>query len=136
MSTFKDILEQIREQEKINVPDSIKFNKEYSKSIKTLISNVNEYNRTKDSEKLKMTLIQSLRLIEEILEKQLKKDYETKYELKKKNYLIAKFKQYIADKDDLDAELPDDDDKKTPGVKLKDPSNPSDAEIARISKMI
>ena len=126
MSTFKDILEQIREQEKINVPDSIKFNKEYSKSIKTLISNVDEYNRTKDSEKLKITLIQSLRLIEEILEKQ----------LKKKNYLIAKFKQYIADKDDLDAELPDDDDKKTPGVKLKDPSNPSDAEIARISKMI
>ena len=31
MSTFKDILEQIREQEKINVPDSIKFNKEKDK---------------------------------------------------------------------------------------------------------
>ena len=81
-------------------------------------------------------MTQSLRLIDEILEDNIKTEYDKKLNIKKNDYLIAKFKQYIKDKDDLDAELPDDDDKKTPGVKLKDPSNPSDAEIARISKMI
>ena len=96
------------------------------------MSSIETYNNTKDTESLKYSLTQSLRLIDEILEDNLKTEYQTKYELKKKNYLIAKFKQYIKDKDNLDAELPDDD--KEPDI--KDPNNPSDAEIRRISKMI
>ena len=39
-------------------------------------------------------------------------------------------------KDDLDAELPDKDDDENPDIKLKDPANPTDAEIAKFSRMI
>ena len=132
MRLISKIYEEIKLKERIQIPVNVKLNKRYKTSIKSLMSSIETYNNTKDTESLKFSLTQSLRLIDEILEDNLKTEYETKYELKKKNYLIAKFKQYIKNKDKLDAELPDDD--KEPDI--KDPNNPSDAEIARISKMI
>ena len=36
MSNFKDLLEQIREQDSVQVPDIVKFNVEYRKSIQPL----------------------------------------------------------------------------------------------------
>ena len=132
MKLISKIYEEIKLKERIQIPVNVQMNKKYQKSIKSLISSIETYNNTKDTESLKYSLTQSLRLIDEILEDNLKTEYDTKLSFKKKDYLIAKFKQYIKDKDDLDAELPNDDKE----VDVKDPNNPSDAEIRRISKMI
>ena len=135
MKRISKIYEEIREKDRIQIPVNVKLNKKYKKSISSLASSIDTYNNTKDTDTLKYSLTQSLRLIDEILEDNIKTEYDNKLNIKKKDYLIAKFKQYIKDKDDLDAELPDDDkdDKK---VDIKDPNNPTDAEIAKISRMI
>ena len=132
MKRISKIYEEIREKDRIQIPVNVKLNKKYKKSINSLVSSIDTYNNTKDTDTLKYSLTQSLRLIDEILEDNIKTEYDNKLNIKKKDYLIAKFKQYIKDKDDLDAELPNDDKE----VDVKDPNNPSDAEIARISKMI
>ena len=136
MKLISKIYEEIKLKERINIPVNVQMNKKYQKSIKSLMSSIETYNNTKDTESLKYSLTQSLRLIDEILEDNLKTEYDTKLSFKKKDYLIAKFKQYIKDKDDLDAELPDKDDDENPDIKLKDPANPTDAEIAKFSRMI
>ena len=53
MSNFRDLLEQIREQDSVQVPDIVKFNVEYRKSIQPLLASIENYNRTKDTETLK-----------------------------------------------------------------------------------
>ena len=131
MKRISKIYEEIREKDRIQIPVNVKMNKKYKKRIESLMSSINTYNNSKDTDTLKYSLTQSLRLIDEILEDNLKTEYDTKLSLKKKDYLIAKFKQYIKDKDDLDAELPDKDDDENPDIKLKDPANPTDAEIAK-----
>jgi len=40
MSNFKDLLEQIREQDSVQVPDIVKFNVEYRKSIQPLLASI------------------------------------------------------------------------------------------------
>ena len=50
-----------------------------------------------------------MRLIAEFIEMRTKENYDYKLQLKKKDYVIAKLKEYIESKDDLDGEIPSDD---------------------------
>ena len=52
----------------------------------------------------------AMRLIAELMEKQTQLNYDYRLELKKKDYVIDRLKQYIESKEDLDAEIPSDDD--------------------------
>ena len=54
-----------------------------------------------------------MRLIAELLERQTELNYNHKLELKKARYLIDRLKQYIDDKEDLDKELPSDDEEES-----------------------
>ena len=136
MSNFRELLEQIREQDSVQVPDIVKFNVEYRKSIQPLLASIENYNRTKDTETLKYSLQQSLRVIAEIFDKEFRKTYDYKLTIKKKQYVIDKLKQFIDDKPELDAELPDDEIDAPGTANKKDPLEPSAKELARIKKFI
>ena len=63
----------------------------------------------KNRKLLKRLFNNCMRLIAEFIEMRTKENYDYKLQLKKKDYVIAKLKEYIESKDDLDGEIPSDD---------------------------
>ena len=134
--TYKELLEEIRNRDNIEVSSNIKFNRTYQKQIRDFLSTIDEFNRTKDTDTLKYSLTQILRLLEVIFDDNMKRDYDMKLTLKKKDFVIDRLKKYISSYEELEDELPDEPEK---GSDKKDPlSNldPSPAELQRIQKMI
>ena len=131
---YKDLLEEIRNRDNIEVSSNIKFNRTYQKQIRDFLSTIDEYNRTKDTDTLKYSLTQILRLLEVIFDDNMKRDYDMKLTLKKKEFVISKLKDYINSYEDLEDEsdLPKTDKDK----KSSSDINVSDKELERISKMI
>ena len=132
--TYKDLLEEIRNKDNIEVSSAIQFNRTYQKQIKDFISSIDEFNRTKDTETLKYGLTKLMRLVEVIFDDNMKRDYDMKLTLKKKEFVISKLKDYINSYEDLEDEsdLPKTDKDK----KSSSDINVSDKELERISKMI
>ena len=132
--TYKELLEEIRSRDNIEVSSNIKFNRTYQKQIRDFLSTIDEYNRTKDTDTLKYSLTQILRLLEVIFDDNMKRDYDMKLTLKKKEFVISKLKDYINSYEDLEDEsdLPKTDKDK----KSSSDINVSDKELERISKMI
>ena len=132
--TYKDLLEEIRNRDNIEVSSNIKFNRTYQKQIRDFLSTIDEFNRTKDTDILKYSLTQILRLLEVIFDDNMKRDYDMKLTLKKKEFVISKLKDYINSYEDLEDEsdLPKTDKDK----KSSSDINVSDKELERISKMI
>ena len=132
--TYKDLLEEIRNRDNIEVSSNIKFNRTYQKQIRDFLSTIDEFNRTKDTDTLKYSLNQILRLLEVIFDDNMKRDYDMKLTLKKKEFVISKLKDYINSYEDLEDEsdLPKTDKDK----KSSSDINVSDKELERISKMI
>lgn len=132
--TYKDLLEEIRNRDNIEVSSNIKFNRTYQKQIRDFLSTIDEFNRTKDTDTLKYSLTQILRLLEVIFDDNMKRDYDMKLTLKKKEFVISKLKDYINSYEDLEDEsdLPKTDKDK----KSSSDINVSDKELERISKMI
>ena len=134
---YKELLEgDIRDLQKVEVSSNIKFNRTYQKQIRDFLSTIDEYNRTKDTDTLKYSLTQILRLLEVIFDDNMKRDYDMKLTLKKKDFVIDRLKKYISSYEELEDELPDEPDK---GSDKKDPlSNldPSPSELKRLQKMI
>ena len=133
---YKELLEEIRNRDNIEVSSNIKFNRTYQKQIRDFLSTIDEFNRTKDTDTLKYSLTQILRLLEVIFDDNMKRDYDMKLTLKKKDFVIDRLKKYISSYEELEDELPDEPEK---GSDKKDPlSNldPSPAELQRIQKMI
>ena len=56
MKLISKIYEEIKLKERIQVPVNVKLNKRYKKSIKSLMSSIETYNNTKDTESLKYSL--------------------------------------------------------------------------------
>ena len=134
--TYKDLLEEIRNKDNIEVSSAIQFNRTYQKQIKDFISSIDEFNRTKDTETLKYGLTKLMRLVEVIFDDNMKRDYDMKLTLKKKDFVIDRLKKYISSYEELEDELPDEPEK---GSDKKDPlSNldPSPSELKRLQKMI
>ena len=131
---YKELLEEIRNKDNIEVPSSIQFNRTYQKQIKDFLSSIDEYNRTKDTDTLKYSLTKVFRLLEVIFDDNMKRDYDMKLTLKKKEFVISKLKDYINSYEDLEDEsdLPKTDKDK----KSSSDINVSDKELERISKMI
>ena len=131
---YKELLEEIRNRDNIEVSSNIKFNRTYQKQIRDFLSTIDEYNRTKDTDTLKYSLTQILRLLEVIFDDNMKRDYDMKLTLKKKEFVISKLKDYVNSYEDLEDEsdLPKTDKDK----KSSSDINVSDKELERISKMI
>ena len=131
---YKELLEEIRNRDNIEVSSNIKFNRTYQKQIRDFLSTIDEFNRTKDTDTLKYSLTQILRLLEVIFDDNMKRDYDMKLTLKKKEFVISKLKDYVNSYEDLEDEsdLPKTDKDK----KSSSDINVSDKELERISKMI
>ena len=115
--TMRVLYEQVRAYDDlIELPDEIKFNQrtKNNTSMNNLIKAVEDFNKfpnDKDSLlKLKRAFNNAMTVILELLTENMDKAYEHGLELKKKDYVISNLKKYIDSKDELDAEIPSDDD--------------------------
>jgi len=97
----------------IEVPDTVKYSDH--PTIKSLIKEIETLNRVdKDSPKeIKRLFNRAMSLIAELIEDQRKIYYDHKLALKKRQYVIDRLKQYIDDKEDLDKEIPSDDEEES-----------------------
>jgi len=119
-NTMRELYEQVRAYDDLlDIPQSVKYSKHHHtrQGIENLIKEVEEFNGlpvSKDSIKdCKRLFNNAMRIIAELLEKQTELNYNHKLELKKARYLIDRLKQYIDDKEDLDKELPSDDEEES-----------------------
>lgn len=127
--TMRQLYELVRIfDEKIELPDVMQFNRisKYSTYIDKVKREVEEYNKfstdPKESSKILRNLSRTLlQMIEEMYEDRLSISHTHSLEMKKKNYVIKGLKDFIASKEDLDDEIPDDDDSKD-GEDEKTPS--------------
>ena len=127
----KQLLELVKSfDDYIEIPKSIAHNdiSKYSTSIENIVKSIKQYNDysndTKESVKnLRSLTTILLRVAEEVLEDITKTKYQHHLELKKKNYIIDGLKKYIDSKEELDAEIPSDDEDEeepTPASGLSD----------------
>ena len=116
-TTMRELYEQVRAfEDHLDIPHEVKYSQNtiIKSGVDNLIKEVEQFNRlpiTKDSIKdCKRLFNNAMRLIADLLEKQTELNYNHKLELKKARYIIDRLKQYIESKEDLDAEIPSDDD--------------------------
>ena len=115
--TMRVLYEQVRQYDDlIELPDEVKFNKRTRNnvSMNNLMKSVEDFNKfpnDKDSLlKLKRAFNNAMTVVLELLEENMQRTYQHGLEIKKKDYVISNLKKYIDSKEDLDAEIPSDDD--------------------------
>ena len=115
--TMRVLYEQVRQYDDlIELPDEVKFNKRTRNnvSMNNLMKSVEDFNKfpnDKDSLlKLKRAFNNAMTVVLELLEENMQRTYQHGLEIKKKDYVISNLKKYIDSKDELDAEIPSDDD--------------------------
>ena len=115
--TFRQLLEQVREYDDLIVlPDDIKFNTRTKNNasinnLRRAVEDFNKFPNDKDSlMKLKRAFNNAMTVIIELLDENLQNSYNHRLEMKKKDYVIDNLKKYIESKEDLDAEIPSDED--------------------------
>ena len=115
--TMRELYEQVRKYDDLlDIPHEVKYSENHAlrNGINLLIREVEQFNKfPNDKESLKeckRLFNNAMRLIAELLEQQTKLNYTHQLNLKKKDYVIDNLKKYIESKEDLDAEIPSDDD--------------------------
>ena len=115
--TMRVLYEKVRQYDDlIELPDEVKFNKRTRNnvSMNNLMKSVEDFNKfpnDKDSLlKLKRAFNNAMTVVLELLEENMQRTYQHGLEMKKKDYVISNLKKYIDSKEDLDAEIPSDDD--------------------------
>ncbi len=115
--TFRQLLEQVREYDDLIVlSDEIKFNTRTKNNasinnLRRAVEDFNKFPNDKDSlMKLKRAFNNAMTVIIELLDENLQNSYNHRLEMKKKDYVIDNLKKYIESKEDLDAEIPSDED--------------------------
>ena len=132
--TFRQLLEQVREYDDLIVlPDEIKFNTRTKNNasisnLRRAVEDFNKFPNDKDSlMKLKRAFNNAMTLIIELLDENLQNAFNHRLEIKKKDYVIDNLKKYIESKEDLDAEIPSDEDE-------EESSDEKDDEMKGLSK--
>ena len=132
--TFRQLLEQVREYDDLIVlPDEIKFNTRTKNNasinnLRRAVEDFNKFPNDKDSlMKLKRAFNNAMTVIIELLDENLQNAYNHRLEMKKKDYVIDNLKKYIESKEDLDAEIPSDEDE-------EESSDEKDDEMKGLSK--
>ena len=115
--TCRKLLEQVREYDDLIVlPDDIKFNTRTKNNasinnLRRAVEDFNKFPNDKDSlMKLKRAFNNAMTVIIELLDENLQNAFNHRLEIKKKDYVIDNLKKYIESKEDLDAEIPSDED--------------------------
>lgn len=82
--SFKELLEQVSEYERIPIPDGLRFGDhgKYRKFLEQVVSQLDTYHRTKEVDDLKRSITLSLRVIEmmkdDLIEQRLRHEHETR----------------------------------------------------------
>ena len=115
--TMRELYEQVRKYDDLlDIPQAVKYSKHTHTraGIDNLLREVEQFNKFPNEKNsltdCKRLFNNAMRLIAELMEQQTKLNYDYRLELKKKDYVIDRLKKYIEDKEDLDAEIPSDDD--------------------------
>ena len=120
IAELKDLYEKVREYDEIiSIPNTVRYSElnSHQSTLSNIISSIDQFNADAKDQKdqiiqLKRIYQQCIAFIDELIEENLKMKYDHRLEIKKKEYVINKLKEFIGDKEDLDAEIPSDDDKK------------------------
>ena len=110
---MRKLYEQVRAYDDLlDIPDTVKYSG--NTSIQNLLKDVEEFNRLSNDKnslkECKRLFNNAMRTLAEILDAHEALNYDYKLQLKKKQYVIDGLKKFIDDRDDLDAEIPSDDD--------------------------
>ena len=102
--SFKELLEQVSEYERIPIPDGLRFGDhgKYRKFLAQVVSQLDTYHRTKETDDLKRTVTLSLRIVDmmkdDLTDQRLRHEHEMRL-LKSK---LASFIQVKKEKDKND----------------------------------
>ena len=95
MKTYKQLLEEVKEQDRIPVPDRLRFPPvgKYRKFIEEIVSKIESYHRTTDEDDLKRTTTLSLRVIEQLLDDMTEQELNHRHQVR---ILKSKLSSYIS----------------------------------------
>ena len=99
MMSFKELLEQVSEFDRISIPDGLRFGDhgKYRKFLAQVVSQLDTYHRTKDESDLKRTVTLSFRIIEmmkdDLTDQRLRHEHEMRLLKSKLSSFVAVKKQ-------------------------------------------
>ena len=105
MMSFKELLEQVSEFDRISISDGLRFGDhgKYRKFLEQVVSQLDTYHRTKETDDLKRSITLSLRIIEmmkdDLIEQRLRHEHEIRV-LKSKLSSFTTIKKSKATEDD------------------------------------
>ena len=103
MKTYQQLLEEVQEQNRISIPDTLRFasNREYRKPLEQIISQLDSYHRTKDEDELKRVSTLCLRMIETMVDDMIEMKLSHQHEVRLLKSKLSSFtkikKQKMAD---------------------------------------
>jgi hypothetical protein len=104
--TFKELLEQVSEYERISIPDGLRFGDhgKYRKFLAQVVSQLDTYHRTKETDDLKRTVTLSFRIIEMMKDDLVEQRLMHQHEIRLLKTKLASFIQVKKEKDKNDGQ--------------------------------
>jgi hypothetical protein len=104
--TFKELLEQVSEYERISIPDGLRFGDhgKYRKFLAQVVSQLDTYHRTKETDDLKRTVTLSFRIIEMMKDDLVEQRLMHQHEIRLLKAKLASFIQVKKEKDRNDGQ--------------------------------
>ena len=104
--TFKELIEEVNEFDRIPVPDGLRFppTREYRKMLQQIVSQVDSYHRNKEEDELKRTTTLALRFIETLMNDITEKRLAHQHEVRLLKSKLASLIQVKKEKDKNDGE--------------------------------
>ena len=98
---FNKLMEEVREYDRVRIPDHIAYpvDRTYRKFFDGIVSEIDGYHRTKDSDQLKRSLHLSLQLIHQMQDDLIQTKLDNAHELRKLKSRLASFIQVKKDKE-------------------------------------
>ena len=103
IAELRDLYEKVREYDEIiSIPNTVRYSElnNYQSTLSNIISSIDQFNADAKDQKdqiiqLKRIYQQCIAFIDELIEENLKMKYDHRLEIKKKEYLINKLKEFI-----------------------------------------
>ena len=102
---FKKLMEEVREYDRVRIPDNVRYpvDKTYRKLFDGIVSEIDGYHRTKDTDQMKRSLHLSLQLIHQMQDDLIQTKLNNAHELRQLKSKIASMQQVKKDRE-IDAD--------------------------------
>lgn len=103
--TFKELLDEVSDYDRIPVPDALKFptTGKYRKFLQGIVSKIDDYHRAKDEEDLKRSLVLTLRVVEMLMDDLTEQQLNHRHEVRVLKHKLSSFISIKKPKEDEDA---------------------------------